>query len=101
MRPPPFSLMGDLFAPMLTRGAALYGYVHDETFSARSMIWKVITNYKLWNSARRLPPLAYLPKEPALRAEQDSEQTSDTAVDHAWNRPVSTMLTVTPILASR
>jgi NDP-sugar pyrophosphorylase family protein len=31
-RPPPFSLMPQLFAPMLSRGAALYGYVHDGFF---------------------------------------------------------------------
>jgi NDP-sugar pyrophosphorylase family protein len=31
-RPPPFSLMSDLFAPMIARGAALYGYVHDGFF---------------------------------------------------------------------
>jgi NDP-sugar pyrophosphorylase family protein len=31
-RPPPFSLMSDLFAPMISRGAALYGYVHNGFF---------------------------------------------------------------------
>jgi mannose-1-phosphate guanylyltransferase len=31
-RPPPFSLMRDLFAPMLTRDTALHGYVHDGFF---------------------------------------------------------------------
>jgi NDP-sugar pyrophosphorylase family protein len=30
--PPPFSLMGDLFAPLLARGQALFGYVHRGWF---------------------------------------------------------------------
>ncbi|HVA39346.1 MAG TPA: NDP-sugar synthase [Candidatus Binataceae bacterium] len=30
--PPPFSLMGDLFAPLLARGLALFGYVHRGFF---------------------------------------------------------------------
>jgi len=31
-RPPPFSLMGDLFAPLLAQGTPLYGYVHRGFF---------------------------------------------------------------------
>ncbi|MGA2409707.1 MAG: NDP-sugar synthase [Candidatus Binataceae bacterium] len=31
-RPPPFSLMGDLFAPLLAQNTPLYGYVHDGFF---------------------------------------------------------------------
>ncbi len=30
--PPPFSLMGDLFAPLLERGQAMFGYVHRGLF---------------------------------------------------------------------
>jgi NDP-sugar pyrophosphorylase family protein len=30
--PPPFSLMGDLFAPLLARGQAMFGYVHRGLF---------------------------------------------------------------------
>jgi NDP-sugar pyrophosphorylase family protein len=30
--PPPFSLMGDLFAPLLARGRAMFGYVHRGFF---------------------------------------------------------------------
>jgi NDP-sugar pyrophosphorylase family protein len=30
--PPPFSLMGDLFAPLLARGQAMFGYVHRGFF---------------------------------------------------------------------
>ncbi|HVB82425.1 MAG TPA: NDP-sugar synthase [Candidatus Binataceae bacterium] len=30
--PPPFSLMGDLFAPLLARGQAIFGYVHRGFF---------------------------------------------------------------------
>jgi mannose-1-phosphate guanylyltransferase len=30
--PPPFSLMGDLFAPLLARGQPIYGYVHRGFF---------------------------------------------------------------------
>src|SRR6266404_3454818 len=29
---PPFSLMGDLFAPLLARGQAMFGYVHRGLF---------------------------------------------------------------------
>ena len=31
-KPPPFSLMGDLFAPLLAQGTPLYGYIHDGFF---------------------------------------------------------------------
>lgn len=62
-RPPPFSLMGDLFAPMLARGAALYGYVHDGFF-------RTVDDLEGYNQLQAefsasMPPLAYLPKEPA------------------------------------
>jgi NDP-sugar pyrophosphorylase family protein len=30
--PPPFSLMGDLFAPLLARGQAMFGYIHRGWF---------------------------------------------------------------------
>jgi len=30
--PPPFSLMGDLFAPLLARGQAMFGYIHRGLF---------------------------------------------------------------------
>jgi hypothetical protein len=30
--PPPFSLMGALFAPLLARGQAMFGYVHRGWF---------------------------------------------------------------------
>jgi NDP-sugar pyrophosphorylase family protein len=31
-RPPPFSLMGDLFAPLLAQGQVMFGYVHRGLF---------------------------------------------------------------------
>jgi NDP-sugar pyrophosphorylase family protein len=57
-RPPPFSLMGDLFAPMLTEGAALYGYVYDGFF-------RTVDDLEGYNEVRAefsasAPPLAYL-----------------------------------------
>jgi len=59
-RPPPFSLMSDLFAPLLTRGAALYGYVHDGFF-------RTVDDLEAYNElraefSRSVPPLAFLPK---------------------------------------
>lgn len=64
-RPPPFGLMGDLFAPMLTRGAALYGYVHDGFF-------RTVDDLESYNAlhaefSASSPPLAYLPEEPLVR----------------------------------
>jgi NDP-sugar pyrophosphorylase family protein len=60
-RPPPFSLMGDLFAPMLTRGAALFGYVHDGFF-------RTVDDLKSYEElcaefSVSPPPLSYLPIE--------------------------------------
>jgi NDP-sugar pyrophosphorylase family protein len=56
--PPPFSLMGDLFAPMLTRGAALYGFVHDGFFRTVDDL-EGYENLRAEFSAAP-PPLAYL-----------------------------------------
>jgi NDP-sugar pyrophosphorylase family protein len=60
-RPPPFSLMSDLFAPMVTRGAALFGYVHDGFF-------RTVDDLEGYNELRAefsasAPPLPYLPKD--------------------------------------
>jgi NDP-sugar pyrophosphorylase family protein len=58
-RPPPFSLMGDLFAPMLTRGAALYGYVHSGFFRT---VDDLAGYYDLQSEFSAAPPsLSYLP----------------------------------------
>ncbi|HTT77653.1 MAG TPA: NDP-sugar synthase, partial [Candidatus Binataceae bacterium] len=58
-RPPPFSLMSGLFAPMLTQGAALYGYIHEGFF-------RTVDDLEGYNELRMEfsaspPPLAYLP----------------------------------------
>ena len=57
-RPPPFSLMGDLFAPMLTRGAALYGFVHDGFFRTVDDLQGYEDLRAEFSAAP--PPLAYL-----------------------------------------
>ncbi len=54
--------MGDLFAPMLTRGAALYGFVHDGFF-------RTVDDLEGYEDLRAEfsaapPPLAYLQNGP-------------------------------------
>ena len=79
--PPPFSLMGDLFAPMLTRGAALYGYVHDGFFRTVDDLQGYEDLRAEFSAAP--PPLAYLQngtRQYALTG--NAEQAVVAAADH-------------------
>jgi NDP-sugar pyrophosphorylase family protein len=57
---PPFSLMGDMFAPMLARGAPLFGYIDTSFF-------RTIDDLRAYEAVRAEfasapPPLDYLPR---------------------------------------
>ena len=57
---PPFSLMGDLFAPIAARGVPLYGYVHRGFFRTIDDLagYEAVRN----EFAGARPPLDYLPR---------------------------------------